>query len=139
MSVYLDANVLVALTTPDALTDRVDAFLRQRHPELVSDFATAEVASAIARRVRTGGLSGELARHAFRTLDAWVARVATRVELVAADISAAIVFLRRLDLNLRTPDALHIAVAQRLGCELLTFDVKMAASARTLGARLVDP
>ena len=42
-------------------------------------------------------------------------------------------FLRRLDLTLRTPDALHIAIAQRLAAELMTFDQKMAASARALG------
>ncbi len=79
-----------------------------------------------------------MARAALATFDAWTARVATRVELVAADIAAATAFLRRLDLTLRTPDALHVAVAQRLGSELLTFDARMAASARALGAGVAD-
>jgi predicted nucleic acid-binding protein len=137
MSVYADANVLVALVTADSLSARALAFLRSHRPELVvSDFAAAEVASAIARRVRTGDTTAYQARLAFATFDAWIARVAARVEMVAADIAAAATYLRRLDLTLRTPDALHIALTQRLGCELLTFDARMAASARMLGARV---
>jgi uncharacterized protein len=42
-------------------------------------------------------------------------------------------FLRRLDLNLRAPDALNIAVAQRLGIAIATFDQRMAVAARRLG------
>ena len=139
MSVYVDASVLVSLITVDALTARAEAYLRHHRPSLlISDFAVAEVSSAISRRVRTGGLTPEMARAALATFDAWTARVATRVELVAADIAAATAFLRRLDLTLRTPDALHVAAAQRLGSELLTFDARMAASARALGARVAD-
>jgi len=37
-----------------------------------------------------------------------------------ADVAAAAAFLRRLDLTLRTPDAPHIAIAQRIRAELLT-------------------
>jgi predicted nucleic acid-binding protein len=47
-------------------------------------------------------------------------------------------FLRRLNLTLRTDDALHIAIAQRVGAELLTFDRPMANAARALGTSVVD-
>jgi predicted nucleic acid-binding protein len=46
-------------------------------------------------------------------------------------------FLRRLDLTLRTPDALNIAIAQRAASVLMTFDEKMAANAHALGTPLV--
>jgi len=62
-----------------------------------------------------------------------VARTAKRVETVAADIAAAAEFIRRLDLNLRTPDAVNIAVAQRAGAILATFDTRMAESEAALG------
>jgi predicted nucleic acid-binding protein len=42
--------------------------------------------------------------------------------------------LRRLDLTPRTPDAINIAIAQRVGANLATFDVKRAAAASVLGA-----
>ena len=66
-------------------------------------------------------------------LDAWAARATRREPTRTADVTAAEAFLRRLDLNLRTADALNIAIAQRVGATLVTFDEKMAASARRLG------
>jgi predicted nucleic acid-binding protein len=137
--VYLDASVLVALLTNDPLTRRADAFMRANTPTLiVSDFAAAEFASAMARRVRTGGITPDEARLAFSTFDAWAARATRREQTKAADVSAAEAFLRRLDLNLRTPDALNIAIAQRIGAVLVSFDEKMAASARALGTPTED-
>jgi predicted nucleic acid-binding protein len=134
VSLYLDASVLVALFTSDALTARADAWLRARQPAVVvSDFAAAEFALAIVRRVRTGELAADDARGVFTTFDDWTARVAGRVETSPADVSTAAAYLRRLDLTLRTPDALNIAIAQRIDVQLLTFDRKMAASASALG------
>jgi len=134
VSVYLDASVLVALLTDDNLTSRAETFLRAETPVLVvSDFAAAEFASAIARRTRTGEITAEAAQSCFSTFDAWTARVAQRAETGTADVIAASVFLRRLDFNLRTPDAINIAIAQRVGATLLTFDEKMAMAARALG------
>lgn len=134
MRAYLDASVLVALFTQDALTARGEAFLRAHLPVLiVSEFASAEFASALARRVRTGEIAAENARIAFSNFDVWTGRATRREETRAADIAAAEAFLRRLDLNLRTADAVNIAIAQRVEATLATFDEKMAASARALG------
>jgi uncharacterized protein len=138
MSVYLDASVLVALFTNDRHSNRAGAFLKTQKPVLVvSDFAAAEVASVVARRVRTTDLTADEARAAFSAFDAWTARAAQRTTTGAADVIAAAAFLRRLDLNLRTPDALHIAIAQRIGASLATFDEKMAANAGILGTPVV--
>jgi predicted nucleic acid-binding protein len=138
VSLYLDASVLVALFTADPLTARADTYLRTHRPTvIVSDFAAAELASAVARRVRTGELDADDAHAAFATFDGWTARAAARAETGGADVAAASAFLRRLDLTLRTPDALHIAIAQRLAAALMTFDQKMAASARSLGTVVV--
>lgn len=134
MNVYLDASVLVALFANDPFTQRADDFLRCEKPATtVSDFAKAEFASAIARRVRTGELTAEDAHDAFGALDVWAARAARVIAASPADIAAASTYLRRLDLPLRTPDAINIAIAERAGCTLLTFDRKMADNAMTLG------
>ena len=138
MNVYLDASVLVALLMVDALTARADAFFRESTPvPIVSDFAATEFASAVARRIRTGDVSVDEARRAFSAFDLWTARVALREETMSADIRAAETFLRRLDLTLRTADALNIAIAQRINAALVTFDRKMAANARVLGVPVV--
>jgi predicted nucleic acid-binding protein len=131
---YLDASVLVALLSNDPHTPRADAFMRSRTPVvIVSDFAAAEFVSAIARRVRIGEIAADEARIGFTAFDAWTARVTRRELIKSADVSAAAAYLRRLDVNLRTADALNIAIAQRVGAILVTFDEKMAASARMLG------
>ena len=138
MSVYLDASVLVALFADDSLTARAEAYLREHPAELVvSDFAAAEFASAFARRVRERLLTADDARTAFSTFDVWTARETAREQITAADLASAAAFIRRLDMPLRTPDAIHIAAAQRIDAELLTFDQQMAVNARALGLTVV--
>jgi predicted nucleic acid-binding protein len=135
VSIYLDASVLVAMFTTDIHTGRAEAFLRG-HPLdfLVSDFAGAEFASAVGRHVRTRDVTEQHARMAFAAFDDWVARWATKVSGQEADVLMATAILRRLDLNIRTADALNIAIAVRLDATLATFDDRMAENARALGA-----
>ncbi len=137
LSVYLDASVLVALFTNDPFADRADLAFRARATSLlISDFAAAEFSSSIARHVRMDELSSKEARMVFSDFDAWTQRAVARVETQSTDIRTAEAILRRLDTVLRTPDALHIAIAQRIDAELATFDEKMATAARALGTRL---
>jgi len=140
VSLYLDASVVVALFVIDPSSARAEAFL-SAHPEIfvVSDFGAAEFSSAVARRVRTRDLMPDDGRLAFANFDSWIARSADRQETTTADIDAANRILRRLDVNLRTPDALHIAIAQRIVATLVTFDQGMAAGARALGMAVATP
>jgi predicted nucleic acid-binding protein len=140
VSLYLDASLLVALFVIDPLNARAEAFLsRHLAVAVVSDFAAAEFSSAIARRVRTHELTDENARLAFARFDLWSVRTASREGIISSDIEVADRILRRLELPLRTPDAIHVAVAQRLAATLATFDRQMAESARTLGIPVVTP
>jgi uncharacterized protein len=133
-SIYLDASVLVPLFINDPFTSRAKAFLHSDAWMLiVSDLAAAEFASAIARQVRTRDAKEADARLVFSHFDIWTGQATRRGETSRADISAAEGLLRRLDLSLRAPDAIHIATAQRLGAAIATFDDKMAACARALG------
>lgn len=138
VTAYLDVNVMVPLFAVDTLTDRAKKALRSLHDDLiVSDFAIAEFSSVIARRVRTRDLRPDEARAAFSNFDTWCARHVTWVKLESIDIVGATALMRRLDLSVRTPDALHIAIMQRIGCPLLTFDGTTASVARALGIELV--
>lgn len=108
--------------------------MQDREPEIfVSDFAAAEFSAAIARHVRMGKTTPQAAKANFSDFDAWVYLLAEHVETGSADVRTAGAFIRRLDLNLRAPDALHIAIAQRIGATLATFDERMAANAGILG------
>jgi predicted nucleic acid-binding protein len=89
--------------------------------------------------VRTRESTLSEARKDLSDFDIWVARSAPWIEMNAADVALATAFLRRLDLTLRTPDALHIAIAHRINATLVTFDQRMAASARALGMAVATP
>jgi len=122
----------------DPLTARATVYIEAEMPELVvSDFARAEFASAIARLTRMGALTAAQAAGLFADFDAWVSRVATDAETTTADVRAAGALIRRLVSNLRTPDALNIAIAQRTGASLATFDRRMAENAVELGLDLI--
>jgi predicted nucleic acid-binding protein len=136
---YFDASVIVALFMHDTFSERADEFGRSNAVvPVVSDFGAAEFSSAVARRVRTGDISIDRARVILSRFDSWHVEIAGGIEIGPGDISSAATFLRRLDLNLRTPDAIHLAVTQRLGVPLATFDDRMAAAARTLGLSTVQ-
>ena len=138
MSVYLDVNVLVPLFAIDPLTQRADTALRRLHDDLiVSDFSGAEFSAVIARRVRTRDLRADEARTAFANFDTWCARHAKLVSIESADILGATGLMRRLDLSLRTPDAIHMALVQRIDCRLLSFDRTLVSAARALGIAVI--
>ncbi len=140
LSGYLDTSIIVALLKPESLSDRAETFVRGNPTGLiVSDFASAEFASAVARWVRNREINMSEGRIALESFDGWAGRLTQRVEISALDVAVATTFLRRLDLPLRTPDAIHIAIAQRLGATLVTFDRRMAASARAIGAAVAEP
>lgn len=137
MNVYLDASVLIALLTQDPHTGRANAYFQaSQDVMIVSDFAAAEFSAVIARHVRDGRTTSLAAKAAFADFDTWVYLFAQRVGTDSSDVRTAEAFIRGLALNLRAPDALHVAIVQRLGATLATFDQKMAANAGALGIPL---
>ena len=141
IGVYLDASILVSLFIKDSLAERADAVLRSGdYRELVvSDFAAAEFASALGRRVRTRDLVADDVRAIFRDFDAWATEHSRFVTILAGDIAEAGAALRRLDLTLRTPDAVNIAIARRERGALATLDDRMATAATILGVAVARP
>ncbi len=132
MNLYLDASVLVAMFVQEADSLRarqgvVGATL------LVSDFAAAEFSAAISRRTRIGVVLSADAPQVLSAFDIWTAQSTTRIALTPGDGPTTIAYVRRLDLGLRSPDALHLAIARRLGATLFSFDAKMNAAATALG------
>ena len=139
LSLYLDASVLVALLAPDPFSDRAAALLGAgQAPLIVSLLGTAEFSSAIARLVRMEAWTEAQARACFSDFDAWIDGVATQITIEPTDLRTASGFIRRLNLPLRAPDAIHIAIALRLSATLATFDRKMAAAAAALGVAVAD-
>jgi predicted nucleic acid-binding protein len=137
LSLYLDASALLPLFISEPKTDQAHESLRG-NVLIVSDFAVAEFSSGIARRTRLGEINDTEAVRVFAALDAWVVNATRRETLTTGDVNVAISLVRRLDLGLRAPDAVNIAIAQRCSAILLTFDKTMARSARSLGMTVID-
>lgn len=137
MTVYLDTSVIVPIFVDDSFSAQAQAVVAaHRSNMIIGDFASAEFASALSLRCRMNLLDVAEARAAFADFDLWKTKMQSAT-LDSADTAAAEVILRRLDLPLRTPDAMHIAMARRLGADLATFDLRLAASAHALGVTVV--
>ena len=137
-SLYIDASAFVPLHVADALSIRATALISSwsRHV-IVSDLTIAEFSSVIARRFRTLELTKAEAAKCIGNGDAWVGLYANSVEMTGHDLKQAIAWIQGFELPLRTPDALHLAIAMRLGARLMTFDRQMAQSAASLGVEVL--
>jgi predicted nucleic acid-binding protein len=136
VSAYLDASALLPTLIEEAASAAVDRFVAEAdEPLIISEFAAAEVASALSRLVRTGVLDGGDAAARLADFDAWRAAATDDLDLQASDIRLAHIFVRRFDLMLRSPAALHAAVCRRADLLLVTLDKRLAAAAEALGVR----
>ncbi|HEX5326279.1 MAG TPA: type II toxin-antitoxin system VapC family toxin [Acetobacteraceae bacterium] len=140
MSAYLDASVLLPVLIEEPSSAAVDAYLLDNEQELlVGDFAAAEVASALSRLVRTGRLDANDAAARLADFDLWRAAASSAVDVHGSDARVANIYVRRFDLKLRAPDALHLAIARRMDATLVTLDRRLASAARALDVRVEQP
>ena len=134
MSVYLDASVLLPTLIHEPGSAVVDAFIGDvSQPLVLSEFAAAEVASALSRLVRTKLLDQADAVARIADFDAWRAAATETVDIQASDIRLANVYVRKFDLMLRAPDAVHAAVCRRADLRLVTMDRRLASASQELG------
>ena len=140
MSWYLDASVLVPLHVAEFRTDAVAAALAQADSSfVVSELAAGEFASAISRRVRMDKLDPDTANAWISLFDDWNATDTIRLAVNNADIRRAAAIVRRFDLKLLMPDAIHVGLCVQHGFTLVTLDDRMADAAEMLGVAVVLP
>lgn len=135
---YFDTSALVSLHQSDRHSVALSAYLRRTRPAVaISRFAAAEFASAVSIRLRTGNLRPEQATALLHAFDDWRPSVASVIEVTANDLITCEAFVRRFDLQLKAPDALHLALCAREGLPLLTFDLSQARAAEALRVPVV--
>ncbi len=136
----MDASALVAIIADEPLSQRVfDAIRSQDRLPIISDFCRAEASSALAKRMRMRVLPTDRIDVYYAHLDQWALAAGERTTILSEDIERSASDVRRHDLALRTPDAIHIAAAHRLGATLLTLDRGMARAAAALGVPYLNP
>ena len=134
--IYWDTSALVPYYLPEPLSDRVQVLLRESEPA-ISWLVELEFFSMLSRRVQTRELD---CRHAERVKSLFLSHVEDgfyhRLPLEATHFRMARDWIGQLDLSLRAPDALHIAVASKQGLPLITADKVLARSAEALGVEV---
>lgn len=128
MATYLDSSAIVklAIREPESLTLR--RYLRRRRPLVSSALARTEVLRAL---LSAGDEALTRGRIVLRLLD--LIRVNDRLLDAAGVIGPP---------ELRPLDAIHLATAGELGADLsalVTYDDRMAAVARRMGYKVVQP
>ena len=95
MTCYLDTSFMLPILVKEPASALVDSFMStaQEKP-WVSDFAAAEVASALSRLVRTGRLQASDGEARLADFDVWRAAMTRLAEIHAVDIRLAGVYVR---------------------------------------------
>jgi uncharacterized protein len=135
----LDTSALVDLFVPSANDERIRLRLQaELKLPVISDFAAGEFAGAMKRRYFMKMMDHSETVDMLGRFELWSASNADLIATEAADVRLAAAFVRRLDISLRMPDAMHIAQAHRLGVPLCSFDVEQISAAVRLGVAVVD-
>jgi predicted nucleic acid-binding protein len=128
VATYLDSSAIVKLAVSEIESLALRRYLRRRRPLVSSALARTEVLRAL---LPAGDEAMARGRAVLQRLD--LVRLNDRI-LNGAGV------LRPTDL--RSLDAIHLATAGELGDELtalVTYDDRMAAAARQMGYRIVQP
>lgn len=113
---YIDTSVLVALYAPEPRSERAEAVVTRIEGPAISWLGEVEMASALARKVRTGELQGSSAAIVLAEFQKHVSVEIYRVLPVEPeDYALARRWLGSFRSPLRTLDAMHLAIASRAG------------------------
>lgn len=127
---YVDPSVIAGVILGD-LDGFTSSVLRDATALVYSDFGLGEVVSAISARIRAVHGSDELGAAKIEAMRLYLDRW-QRELLISSDLLTATDFVGRPSLALKLPDAIHIAIARRIGLPLLTNDRQQQAAATAL-------
>jgi hypothetical protein len=135
---YLDTSVMASLLVVDANAQRASAWLRRGGEITFSDWTLAELTSAIATANRAGRITSPMRAVAEDGANRWIARRGAALAILSDDVRQARSLINSTSHALRAGDALHLAVALRVGCSLATFDNAMRRAATDYGLAVED-
>lgn len=133
---YLDTSILVALLSQEggseAAQQLLDDWLSAGRSAVCSDWAAAEFRCAIAAKHRAGLIAASDLPLLALALDGLSADKLEAAAILPSDVvRSGELAIARPAMRLRAGDALHIAIAARLGVtHFLSFDQDQAAAAR---------
>lgn len=132
--IYLDTSVLGAVFFREAGCGDLVALLERRRKQglAISAWTLTEMASVGGIKQRMGAIDAGGRQLALANFQRFASAHLGMIEVDPADFRAAAVFID-MPLNLRAGDALHLAVARRIGARLASLDKRMSEAARAVG------
>lgn len=137
---YLDTSALAKWYLNEARSDDFEAYLRRLDSAAISRLTTVEFRCLLGRRRRAKEIDGRMEARLLAAFENDIRAGFLEVHpLEDSHALRAAGILKRLRAHpLRTLDALHLAIAQDLGCrQIATADRIMAAAATALGMEVV--
>lgn len=138
---YADTSALLKRYLAERASDDVDRLLLSSGPFYISRLTVTEMRCALARRRRAGHIGTGVETAAIAELRSDILDGALRVAPMADEhfVEAYAVIESVPDIALRTLDAIHLAVARRIGAEdFATADKTQAQAAKALGFTVHD-
>ncbi len=140
MRAYLDATVLLTIIIDEAAAPAADRFIDTWSGDLMVNYsAAAEVTSALSRIAHTRQITRDDAQDRLGDFDMWRAEATAQIDMNDSDMRLANAYVRRFELMLRAPDALHAAICRRNELTLVTLDRRLASAASQLGIAVHVP
>lgn len=132
--IYLDTSVLGAIFFREPGARAVVARLESRPKAkwMISAWTLTEMTSIGGIKQRTGAIDAETRRQALANFQRFTSQNLGMTEIEPTDFRTAAVLIETPTV-LRAGDALHLAVARRLGAKLASLDLRMLAAAEVLG------
>lgn len=123
---YIDTSVLVAYLVPETYSAQAEAALLnpENSPLVLSAWTETELHSALGIKCRTGQITEEdrqVVLGKFQELRGHF----LFIEVTQADYQTASALLDHWQSGLRAGDALHLALARRQGCMILSLDERL--------------
>ena len=135
---YIDTSVIVAYYYPEPLSEKAEAFLMAHLRPAISTLTEVEMFSALSRKIREGELSRkDAAKIVAKFLSHVDSHFYTHLLLEPHHYRLARDWIGLFNTNLKTLDALHLAIAQGEGLTFVTADQGLAESAKVLDLDVV--
>jgi len=135
---YIDTSVIVAYYYPEPLSEKAEAFLMAHLRPAISTLTEVEMFSALSRKIREGQLSRkDAARIVAKFLSHVDAHFYTHLLVEPHHYRLARDWIGLFHTNLKTLDALHLAIAHGEGLTFVTADQGLAESAKVLALDVV--
>lgn len=135
--IYLDTSVLGSIffreTGAEDLLRRLEAL--SKSGLRISAWSLTELPSVGAIKQRVGLIDTVTRQNAMATFQRFASGNLQLSEVDPADFRAAAALIDG-SINLRAGDALHLAIARRLGAAFMTLDKRQAGAARALGLKI---